>query len=613
MGDRINKTQSYFELDYDSYKQELICALEDPGTHFYLDTCFLNKLLFTREDARKLILSWLQNRIDHVHIPYWVYMEYMKRAVNIELLKSISPWSEFKFKNSLERLKENLYLYLDDKVAKSCFKDVYECREKYDEAVSIIGKIEKMTNDFSVAHNEISELFFPNCVMEKIKDLSKLEKDFNIRCENKIPPGFDEDKKTNVYGDFFIWNEILNKQEVNHKAIFLSNDQKKDWVYTPQKILLDGKLIPNEAKKSSETLQLPIRIASPQLCLEFLQKTNTDDIFIVTRRTFMEILYNKDDVTYRPFLTLLACDGKFANSLASNPDEELPNSSVSCSETGSCSKESFETESLKKYSIRALHDSEYVTNPSDKLDLCIEKFKSHNWYTQSSGFNDFLQILSGLDKNMYSKFLDDNKNALFILGRNIYQAACGSENDSLAYISNLHANIVKLNTDDRQNYVLDGMFYEVHFDKFGQLRENPKAKYFNLLMDALEAGSTTELFIRTALDSFKGRMIYLPGDSVVQFKIDWNNNGKENLINSIKWNGHELLRPCDEREYIPNNCYLYETSYTSLGHSLVKCLSKLFLIPQNKIELGEFPLGEKWSLEPSKYVNPNLPYLMYKE
>ena len=609
----MNKTRSYFEFDFDSYKQELDDVINDKNTHFYLDTCFLNKLLFTREDARKLILSWLNNRISRVHVPYWVYMEYMKRAVNIEYLKSISPWSGFRFKNTLESYKENLYLYLDDKVAKTKFNDAHDCRKKYEEAVSTIGKIEKLTNDFSEAHNEISELLFPKCVMEKIENLNELERNFDIRCENKIPPGFDESKETNVYGDFFVWNEILKNQEKNSKAVFFSNDAKKDWVYAPQKIILKGKSTSNEVRNSLETLRLPVRIATPQLCLEFLKKTNTDNFFVVTGRFFMEILYNENNDLYKPFLTLLACDGKFANSLASNPAEESHNSSASSSETGSCSNGSFETESLKKYSIKALHDSEYVTNPSDKLDLCIEKFKSHNWYTQSSGFNDFLQILSGLDKRTYSKFLDDNKDALFILGRNIYQAACGSENDSLAYISNLHENIVKLNTDDRQNYVLDGMFYEVYFDKFGQSRENPKAKYFNYLMDALEAGSSTELFIRTALDSFKERIIYLPGDSTVQFKIGWNKNGKENVINSIKWNSHELLRQCDEREYIPNNCYLYEPSYTSLGPSLVKCLSKLFLIPHNKIELGEFPLGEKWSLEPSKYVNPNLPYLMYKE
>ena len=177
----MEKTRSYFEFDFDTYKQELINAINDQETHFYLDTSFLNKLLFTREDARKLILSWLGNRIDHVHVPYWVYMEYMKRAVNIEYLKSISPWSGFKFKNALEAYKENLYLYLDDKVAKSKFNDAYDCRKKYEEAVSTIEKIEKLTNDFSVAHNEISELFFPKHVMKKIENLSDLEKDFNIK------------------------------------------------------------------------------------------------------------------------------------------------------------------------------------------------------------------------------------------------------------------------------------------------------------------------------------------------------------------------------------------------------------------------------------------------
>ncbi len=609
----MEKTRSYFEFDFDTYKQELINAINDQETHFYLDTSFLNKLLFTREDARKLILSWLDNRIDHVHVPYWVYMEYMKRAVNIEYLKSISPWSGFKFKNALEAYKENLYLYLDDKVAKSKFNDAYDCRKKYEEAVLTIEKIEKLTNDFSGAHNEISELFFPKHVMKKIENLSDLEKDFNIRCENKIPPGFDENKEKNVYGDFFIWNEILNNQENKHKAILLSNDSKRDWVYTPQKIVLKGKIISNDVKHSLEILRLPIRVAAPQLCLEFLKKIGTDDFFVVSGRSFMEILYDEDNILYKPFLTLLACDGKFANFLASNPAEESPNYSVSSSETGSCPNESFETESLKKYSIKALHDSEYVINTSEKLDLCIEKFKSHNWYIQSDGLHDFLQILREQNKDTYSKFLDDNKNALFVLGRNIYQAACGSENDSLAYIQNLHENVVKLNTDERNNYLLDGIFYEVYFNKFGQLREKAKAKYFNYLMDALENGSTTELFIRNALKSFKDKIIYLLDDSEVFFEVEWCSKDDSNEIYSIKWRGLELLRQYNEYEFIPDNCFLHDSRFFGREDSLAIGLSKLFLIPKNKIKFGNFPLDKKWTIKSQFCVNPSFPYLMYGE
>jgi len=59
-----------------------------------------------------------------------------------------------------------------------------------------------------------------------------LVEEFNSRIEDEIPPGNkDKSKNNNAIGDFIIWKTILELgKEENRDIIFISNDEKNDWL-----------------------------------------------------------------------------------------------------------------------------------------------------------------------------------------------------------------------------------------------------------------------------------------------------------------------------------------------------------------------------------------------
>jgi hypothetical protein len=68
--------------------------------------------------------------------------------------------------------------------------------------------------------------------------------------------------------------------------------------------------------------------------------------------------------------------------------------------------------------------------------------------------------------------------SLFVIGRNIYQAACGASGEADVFI---YSFIKKTRgfPDKKRKALLDGMFFEIFFDPMGNLRQGIKKGYFN--------------------------------------------------------------------------------------------------------------------------------------
>jgi len=98
------------------------------------------------------------------------------------------------------------------------------------------NKIEDLTSKLKELFNEDPVLdalkpIFQNCCFTTIdKNTVELIKEAKERSENKIPPlcGGDSTKKYNMYGDYFIWKDILS---IDNDVIFVSSDFKEDWYY----------------------------------------------------------------------------------------------------------------------------------------------------------------------------------------------------------------------------------------------------------------------------------------------------------------------------------------------------------------------------------------------
>jgi len=115
----------------------------------------------------------------------------------------------------------------------------------------------------------------------KASKLMSIYTEGSIRYRYKAPPGYMDDPQNNkeskkygtdVFGDFVLWNQIIDYGCLEHRTIvFVTADIKEDW------FVLDGK-----------------RPVSPceELLNEFSEKTDGLDICILTSELFVEYLSN---------------------------------------------------------------------------------------------------------------------------------------------------------------------------------------------------------------------------------------------------------------------------------------------------------------------------------
>ena len=122
------------------------------------------------------------------------------------------------------------------------------------------------------------------------------------------------------------------------------------------------------------------------------------------------------------------------------------------------------------YSETALSDRLFVVDEAKATHRVIQGLRSLTWPRQNPAVADFTSTLANRGS------LD----ALFVVGRNLYQAACGNSHAAQAYLSDFASSGSGLKPEKRKA-VLDGMLFEVFFDANGQLRKSFKLGQFKEL------------------------------------------------------------------------------------------------------------------------------------
>jgi hypothetical protein len=132
----------------------------------------------------------------------------------------------------------------------------------------------------------------------------------------------------------------------------------------------------------------------------------------------------------------------------------------------------------------------------------IDALKSLNWYTQNPAIDNFT--------------LEDARacttDELFVIGRNIYQAACGGAHSAVEYIAKFKEKTTGLDALQRKA-ILDGLLYEIFFNAEGQHRGKPKLSQFDQAFDLQadpDLASSFE-FLKGCLTHFSDRYFVLPG------------------------------------------------------------------------------------------------------
>ena len=191
----------------------------------------------------------------------------------------------------------------------------------------------------------------------------------------------------------------------------------------------------------------------------------------------------------------------------------------------------------KPYTESAYNDGTYVSQ-NDGVNEIITGLKSYTYDVQNTAVGKLCTIY---------KIITD-KNDLFVIGRNLLQAAHGGAFECQNEIS--YANLRKY-TWQGENHVLNGILYEMYFDKSNQFRDSMKGtNMLDIIANVLlySEFKNTCKFIQMSLVEYKDRLYYTLGSSdrcIVAIKLgsSYMNIFDETVwhINSILIKGEELL------------------------------------------------------------------------
>jgi hypothetical protein len=157
---------------------------------------------------------------------------------------------------------------------------------------------------------------------------------------------------------------------------------------------------------------------------------------------------------------------------------------------------------IDAYSHTALCDDLFVLDPKESSHSLIGNLKSYTWPKQNPAVDSF----EAPQANKYST------DSLFVIGRNIYQAACGSSHGANSYIGNFITRTSGVALEKRKA-LLDGMLFEVFFNSKGELRKIFKTERFNEVfrLQQFEDLSESFNFISECLILYVNRFYSIPG------------------------------------------------------------------------------------------------------
>lgn len=579
-----------------SNHKKLICnLLKDDETIIFLDTNIIALIYCMNKKAREEFFNWLKPLItkNRIKIPNWVISEYTSRFTKDKINDYLSPLKLIiTIQKEFEQLFKFLNVHIDETTLYSDPKKKYDNIEdlKFDlnHVREILGKIKFLSDtkkaDFTHdLHSEIENLLH-ECILDTDIDniLKDIEQTAQIRYNHRFPPGFaDSSKNTNQYGDLIIWKEILNycKKEQCKKVIFLTNDEKEDWVYAPIKIETN-RIINNSDK---------YKIIDPRLVHEFYLATGSEQIEILSFQQLIMILIKEFPVDF--FEVSIAL--QFEDETKKRNDESTDIISEIELVKNDDNSDLESNNNIKDIHLEptALRDKYFeLSSKKDFLTNIIIDLKSYNWYKQNSAVENFINNISNLQYDRTTQ----EQSKLFVIGRNLYQAACGGSASAHDLIKNNLITFTQDNTHYLINLIIAGMIYEIYFDSNGKFRlQKLKSQFLNELLNSIEDNPRldhAQKFIKNQLEQHSAEVIYIPfSDNTVEMNVvfnnelritkDWQGNEvKYNELQSIEYKLKELLTDNSDNAFTT-----HQSEFTELGLEMYICAC--YGIPKKRLKL----------------------------
>lgn len=193
---------------------------------------------------------------------------------------------------------------------------------------------------------------------------------------------------------------------------------------------------------------------------------------------------------------------------------------------------------IDEYDGTALADRLFVIDPTKKSHQIIAGLKTHDWYRQNPA-------LAKLDAESSEKM---SKKSLFVIGRNIYQAACGGAHGAEHFLRNF-MNETGGYAEEKRKAVLDGMLFEIFFDRDGKPRRNLKRQFMDEIFELQKYDELKSSFdfIADALTATGGDFYAVPGkgrDLAVTVSTKKKKGGL--VVDAVYIGGIDVLRVDDE-------------------------------------------------------------------
>lgn len=526
----------------DEHVREIAALASDPQTLIFLDTNILSYLYKLHEAARREFFVWSDAVVaaNRLVVPAWAASEYLSRVTS-KTLDSYTPKS--KEANQATKLLDGLFetasLFVDDtslrRIGHSGDRATFitEFRAAID-ALTPFTRVFSQDFDSGVVHQQIETHLSPAILDSDLAALCvRATQEGAGRFEHRLPPGFrDADKPENRLGDLIIWFEILEKSASSvatfPKVLFISRDEKNDWVYAP-KMRME---LTRSGRKAVGNSRPEIKLADPRLVSEFRRVTGHANITIASIDTLVEGLSKATPALFAHLAAAIQINIEQWVPVSSATDEpEAPINRQPEEAASDVTPLPVETQPELpvndlpapvepppevvqaapveptlpelQYEQAALRDREYQADAPSVINEIIRDLKSLNWYVQ----NPAITKIRGIRQDEFSH------SSWFVLGRNIYQAACGNSQKAMEFMAGLEAQLRQFPLETAQD-LLAGMLFEVYFDSRGEFRERAKFSYADKPLSVstnAEFANVLE-FISYHLRNHMNRLAFIPGD-----------------------------------------------------------------------------------------------------
>lgn len=227
------------EMEKYFFSQKSVEEIVDTAT-IVVDTNVLLSAYQWKEAAFREVLDVLMraSKVGRLKIPFHVLEEFMDQRpklitaaidrINTDIYSKIQKPNNLSSTLPLIGLlsEHSEYIQSEEKYNNS-YK---EYRKKIDELSS---KLRSFFRKDPVL-DSLRSIFEVSCFTSIDKTDSHIIKEASDRLVSRKPPltGGDSGKKENMYGDYFIWKDILS---LNDDVIFVSTDFKEDWYHLDSK------------------------------------------------------------------------------------------------------------------------------------------------------------------------------------------------------------------------------------------------------------------------------------------------------------------------------------------------------------------------------------------